>query len=242
VHDVNQEWVCFNRIYASQWIFFIFLATKRWFLLDTNAAILIVLLKTMAKISPWLLLCLFKINKDNEEIWWYYFYKSCCYLWTQNKYFIARLPCRPILHVADVGKKFIAVELLVTCMLSIRTTMKNCLAMKTWEVFVKFNNFFGLFAVMKSWDLVSRPFLLVSVSILKVSGLVLVSKVTSLGHKPIETVNNARIWLCKTSVNQQLFSLLYLQVRNNQNTLKNASNLIKIQLLKFMAKCTNFEI
>jgi len=39
------------------------------FFLDTNAAILIALLKTMAKLSPWLLLCLFKINnKGNEEI------------------------------------------------------------------------------------------------------------------------------------------------------------------------------
>jgi len=39
-------------------------------LLDTNAATFIVLLKTMAKISPWLLPCLFKINNNNnEEIW-----------------------------------------------------------------------------------------------------------------------------------------------------------------------------
>jgi len=45
-----------------------FLATKRLFLLDTNGATLTALLKTMAKISPWLLPCLFKINnKDNEE-------------------------------------------------------------------------------------------------------------------------------------------------------------------------------
>jgi len=37
--------------------------------LHYNGATLIALLKTMAKISPWLLPCLFKINdKDNEEI------------------------------------------------------------------------------------------------------------------------------------------------------------------------------
>ena len=50
--------------------FHLFLATKRWFLLDTNGATLIALLKSMAKIWPWLLSCIFKINnKDNEEIW-----------------------------------------------------------------------------------------------------------------------------------------------------------------------------
>jgi len=38
---------------------------------------------------------------------------------------------------------------------------------------------------MKSGDLVSRPFLRVSVSVLKVSGLILISKVTGLGHKPV---------------------------------------------------------
>jgi len=39
-------------------------------LLETNGVTLIALLKTMAKISPWLLPCLFEIsNKDNEEIW-----------------------------------------------------------------------------------------------------------------------------------------------------------------------------
>jgi len=36
-------------------------------MLDTKGATLIALLKTMAKISPWLLTCLFKISdKDNE--------------------------------------------------------------------------------------------------------------------------------------------------------------------------------
>jgi len=39
-------------------------------LLDTNRDTLIALLKTMAKISPWLRPCFFKTNnKDNEEIW-----------------------------------------------------------------------------------------------------------------------------------------------------------------------------
>ena len=37
--------------------------------------------------------------------------------------FTAHLPC--ILHEVDVGKNFIAVEMLVPCMLSIRATMKN---------------------------------------------------------------------------------------------------------------------
>jgi len=36
---------------------------------------------------------------------------------------------------------------------------------------------------MQSWDLVSRPFL--QVLVLKVSGLILLSKVTGLGHKPV---------------------------------------------------------
>ena len=46
-----------------------FLATKTLFLLDTNGATLIALLKMKAKISLWLLPCLFNIrSKDNEEI------------------------------------------------------------------------------------------------------------------------------------------------------------------------------
>jgi len=35
-----------------------------------------------------------------------------------------------ILHEVDVWKNFIAVELLVPCMLSIKTTMKNCQTIK----------------------------------------------------------------------------------------------------------------
>ena len=62
--------------------------------------------------------------------------------------------------------------------------------------------------MMKSGDLVSRPFLRVSVSVLKVSGLILLSKVTGLGHKPV-VLTIARIWICKTSVIQRVFSLLY---------------------------------
>jgi len=43
-----------------------FFGHKKIILLDTNGAALIALLKTTAKISPWLLPCLFKINnKDN---------------------------------------------------------------------------------------------------------------------------------------------------------------------------------
>jgi len=46
-----------------------FYGGKKMILLDTNGATLIAQLKTMAKISQWLLPCLFKINnRDNEEI------------------------------------------------------------------------------------------------------------------------------------------------------------------------------
>jgi len=46
-----------------------FFGHKKMILLDTSGATLIAILKTMAKITPWLLPCLYKINnKDNEEI------------------------------------------------------------------------------------------------------------------------------------------------------------------------------
>jgi len=44
----------------------------------------------------------------------------------------------------------------------------------------------------------------------------------------LETLNNARIWLSKTSIIQRvLFSLLYMQVRNNQNRLENSQKFKK---------------
>jgi len=84
----------------------------------------------MAKISPWLLLCLFKINnkvmKRSEEIRsvnavTVYGHKINSLLLI---YFVY------ILHEVDVWKNFIAVELLVSCVSSIKATMRNCRTMK----------------------------------------------------------------------------------------------------------------
>jgi len=59
------------------------LATKRWFLLDTNTAPCLDYWNTMAKISSWVLLCLFKMhNKDTKEICGNCIYK--CYHMRMN--------------------------------------------------------------------------------------------------------------------------------------------------------------
>jgi len=101
---------------------------------------------------------------------------------------------------------------------------------------------------MESWDLVPRPIY---------ASLGLNGFRSCLCHKGcwsrsqaycLETLNIARIWLSKTSVIQQVFSLLFLQVGNNQNRLKNARNLKKLWLRsggkqkKISVKCTNFEV
>ena len=83
-----------------------------------NAATLIALLKTMAKISPWLLPHLFTINnKDNvkrfEEI--SSINAAIVYGHKINSLLLIYL----ILHEVDVGKNLIAFELLVACMSSI---------------------------------------------------------------------------------------------------------------------------
>jgi len=82
------------------------------------------------------------------------------------------------------------------------------------------------------------PFLRVSISVSKVSGLVSISKATGL-----ETLNIVKKWYNKISITQQIL-FVYLQVRNNQNRSENARNLKKKfnWRKKNSAKCTNFEV
>ena len=70
------------------------------------------------------------------------------------------------------------------------------------------------------------PFLRVSMSVSKVSGLVSISKATGL-----ETLNIVKNWYNKISTTQQIL-FVYLQLRNNQNQSENARNLKKVQLTK----------
>ena len=93
-------------------------------MLDTNRAALIALLKTMAKsvcgyyhVSS---KSVTKIMKSFEEI----SSINAAVVCGHKIKLTAHLPC--ILHEVDVGKNFIAVELLAPCMFSMRATMKNC--------------------------------------------------------------------------------------------------------------------
>jgi len=141
-------------------------------------------------------------------------------------------------HVVDVGKKFIAVELLVPCMSSVRTTMKNCSTIEACQFFVINSTTFLIRQLC--WIICSDEVLRLGLETI-FANLCLEGFRSRLGLKGsrsqsqayyLETVNIARIWLCKTFVNQQVFSLLYLQVTNNQNTSKKCQKFEKNSTLK----------
>ena len=95
---------------------------------------------------------------------------------------------------------------------------------------------------LKTWYRSRDPFL--GVSVLKFSGLVSVSKFSGL-----ETSNIAEKWFIKISVTQRFFVCYNCRLETTKTCRKNARNLKKIQVrsdndiaLKYLAKCTNFEV